>query len=177
MKFLLPADCRYTALNSPKGTKRKLGSKNGRILLKSHDENAAGGGVYTLWFSTQTESPQLQQLWSDSTEYGRATSASRQSSNSTKQWWRQFFSTDAKHGRSTRRPTARSRPSKTNASDDSLASPYREHKTNEYVHNTVRNLISPQEPLLATIKRRKLMWFFYTTCNTRACSKPHYRAL
>ena len=36
---------------------------------------------------------------------------------------------------------------------------YKEHKTNDYVWSTVKNLVGPQEPLLTTIKRRKLMWF------------------
>ena len=40
---------------------------------------------------------------------------------------------------------------------------YREHKTNEYVLTTVRNLVGPQQPLLATVKRRKLAWFGHLT--------------
>lgn len=40
---------------------------------------------------------------------------------------------------------------------------FREHRTNEYVLNTIRNLVGPQEPLLATIKRRKLAWFGHHT--------------
>ena len=40
---------------------------------------------------------------------------------------------------------------------------YREHKTNDYVLTTVRNLVGPQQPLLATVKRRKLAWFGHLT--------------
>jgi hypothetical protein len=40
---------------------------------------------------------------------------------------------------------------------------YREHKTNEYVRSTVTALVGPQEPLLATVKRRKLAWFGHVT--------------
>ena len=36
---------------------------------------------------------------------------------------------------------------------------YKEHKTNDFVWNTVTNLVGPQEPLLSIIKRRKLSWF------------------
>lgn len=36
---------------------------------------------------------------------------------------------------------------------------YFEHKTNDYVRSMVKNLVGPQEPLLATAKRRKLAWF------------------
>ena len=40
---------------------------------------------------------------------------------------------------------------------------YREHKTNNYVWATVNTLVGPQEPLLATVKRRKLAWFGHLT--------------
>ena len=40
---------------------------------------------------------------------------------------------------------------------------YKEHKTNEYVRSLVRTLVGPQEPLLATVKRRKLAWFGHVT--------------
>ena len=40
---------------------------------------------------------------------------------------------------------------------------YREHKTNTFVRNRVENLVGPQEPLLATVKRRKLAWFGHIT--------------
>ena len=40
---------------------------------------------------------------------------------------------------------------------------YREHKTNEYVRTTVHRLVGPQEPLLTTIKRRKLAWYGHVT--------------
>ena len=36
---------------------------------------------------------------------------------------------------------------------------YREHKTNAFIRECIENLAGPQEPLLATIKRRKLSWF------------------
>ena len=37
-----------------------------------------------------------------------------------------------------------------------------DHKTNEYVRGQVTILAGPQEPLLATVKRRKLQWFGHT---------------
>ncbi|CAH1250101.1 Hypp8767 [Branchiostoma lanceolatum] len=40
---------------------------------------------------------------------------------------------------------------------------YHEHKTNEYVRQVVRNIVGPKEPLLATVKRRKLQWFGHVT--------------
>ena len=39
---------------------------------------------------------------------------------------------------------------------------YKEHKTNEYVRNEMKKRVGSQEPLLSTIKRRKLMWFGHT---------------
>ena len=40
---------------------------------------------------------------------------------------------------------------------------YLEHKTNEYVRSRVEKLVGPQEPLLAVIKWRKLVWFGHIT--------------
>jgi len=40
---------------------------------------------------------------------------------------------------------------------------YTEHKTNEYVRNQIHLLVGQQEPLLATVKRRKIAWFGHTT--------------
>ena len=40
---------------------------------------------------------------------------------------------------------------------------YLEHKTNEYVRSTTTSLVGPHEPLLATVKRRKLAWYGHTT--------------
>ena len=39
---------------------------------------------------------------------------------------------------------------------------YREHRTNEYVRQKIRELVGEQEPLLATVKRRKLTFFGHT---------------
>ena len=36
---------------------------------------------------------------------------------------------------------------------------YLEHTTNDWVRRRVNFLVGPQEPLLATVKRRKLAWF------------------
>ena len=38
-----------------------------------------------------------------------------------------------------------------------------ERKTKEFVCNQVAILAGPQEPLLATVKRRKMMWFGHAT--------------
>ena len=46
---------------------------------------------------------------------------------------------------------------------------YLDHKTNEYVWSKVKSLVGPQEPLLATIKRRKLAWFGHTTRHDSLC--------
>ena len=46
---------------------------------------------------------------------------------------------------------------------------YREHKTNEYVQDTVWALVGPQEPLLATVKRRKLGWYGHMTRHDSLC--------
>jgi len=40
---------------------------------------------------------------------------------------------------------------------------YKEHKTNNYVKEEIKKCVGPQEPLLSTIKRRKLMCFGHTT--------------
>ena len=40
---------------------------------------------------------------------------------------------------------------------------YRERKTNEYVRRELTSRVGPQEPLLATVKRRKLSWFAHVT--------------
>ena len=36
---------------------------------------------------------------------------------------------------------------------------YRKLKTSDYVRSLLRSLVAPQEPLLATVRRRKLAWF------------------
>jgi hypothetical protein len=46
---------------------------------------------------------------------------------------------------------------------------YLEHKTNQFVRNTVSALVGPQEPLLATVKRRKLAWFGHVTRHNSLC--------
>ena len=40
---------------------------------------------------------------------------------------------------------------------------YLEHKTNDWVRGKINFLVGPQEPLLATVKRRKLAWFGHVT--------------
>ena len=40
---------------------------------------------------------------------------------------------------------------------------YLGHKTNDYVRSTITSLVGPHEPLLATVKRRKLTWFGHIT--------------
>ena len=40
---------------------------------------------------------------------------------------------------------------------------YLEHKTNDWVRSKINFLVDPQEPLLATVKRRKLAWLGQTT--------------
>ena len=44
-----------------------------------------------------------------------------------------------------------------------------ERKTNEYVRKEVESLVGPQEPLLATIKRRKMIWFGHVTRHDSLC--------
>ena len=38
-----------------------------------------------------------------------------------------------------------------------------EHETNDWVRGKINFLVGPQEPLLATVKRRKLAWFGHAT--------------
>ena len=38
-----------------------------------------------------------------------------------------------------------------------------EHKTNDWVRRKLNFLVGPQEPLLASVKKRKLAWFRYVT--------------
>ena len=40
---------------------------------------------------------------------------------------------------------------------------YSEHKTNDWVWSKINFLVGPQEPLLATVNRRKLAWFGHIT--------------
>ena len=40
---------------------------------------------------------------------------------------------------------------------------YLEHKTNDWVRGKIGFLVGPQEPLLATVKRRKLAWVVHVT--------------
>ena len=42
---------------------------------------------------------------------------------------------------------------------------YLEHETNDLVRSMINLLAGPQEPLLATVKRRKLAWFGHVTCH------------
>ena len=46
---------------------------------------------------------------------------------------------------------------------------YKEHKTNEYVWDTVNAMAGPQEPLLAIVKRRKLTWYGHITRHDSLC--------
>ena len=46
---------------------------------------------------------------------------------------------------------------------------YLDRKTNEYVRSTVELFIGPQEPLLATVKRRKLSFFGHTMRHDNLC--------
>ena len=46
---------------------------------------------------------------------------------------------------------------------------YWEHKTNAYVRRRVESFVGPQEPLLATVKRRKLAWFGHVTRHDSLC--------
>ena len=46
---------------------------------------------------------------------------------------------------------------------------YREHKTNDFVKNMVESFVGPQEPLLATVKYRKLKWFAHVTRHDSLC--------
>ena len=40
---------------------------------------------------------------------------------------------------------------------------YLEHKNNDWVRRKIKFLVRPQEPLLATVKRRKFTWFGHVT--------------
>ena len=40
---------------------------------------------------------------------------------------------------------------------------YLEHKINDWLRGKINFLVSPQEPLLATVKRHKLAWFRHVT--------------
>ena len=54
---------------------------------------------------------------------------------------------------------------------------YSEHKTNGWVRSKINFLVGPQEPLLATVKRRKLAWFGHVTHVVATASpKPSFRA-
>ena len=44
-----------------------------------------------------------------------------------------------------------------------IYSSFLEHKTNDWVWSKINFLMDPQEPLLATVKRRKLAWFRHVT--------------
>ena len=46
---------------------------------------------------------------------------------------------------------------------------YKEHKTNDYVRSLMCIHVGSQEPLLATIKRRKLIWFGHVTRHDCLC--------
>ena len=40
---------------------------------------------------------------------------------------------------------------------------YLEHKTNNWMRSKINSFVGPREPLLATVKRRKLAWFGHVT--------------
>ena len=40
---------------------------------------------------------------------------------------------------------------------------YLVHKTNDWMRSKISFLVGPQEPLLPTVKRRKLAWFGHVT--------------
>ena len=44
-----------------------------------------------------------------------------------------------------------------------------EYKTNDWVRSKINFLMGPQEPLLATVKRRKLAWFGHITRHDNLC--------
>ena len=46
---------------------------------------------------------------------------------------------------------------------------YREHKTNDFVRQKVESIVGSQEPVLATVKRRKLMWFGHISRHDSLC--------
>ena len=49
------------------------------------------------------------------------------------------------------------------ASEEMSLISYLEHETNDWVWSRISFLVGPQEPLLATVKRRKLAWFGHVT--------------
>ncbi|GFR88836.1 UDP-glucuronosyltransferase 2A1-like [Elysia marginata] len=51
----------------------------------------------------------------------------------------------------------------TNSKRNFVIHNYRDHVTNESVRDLVVAYVDPQEPLLATVKRRKLAWFGHVT--------------
>ena len=44
---------------------------------------------------------------------------------------------------------------------------YLEHKTNDWMWSMMNFLVGLQEPLLATVKRRKLSWFGNVACHKK----------
>ena len=46
---------------------------------------------------------------------------------------------------------------------------YKDHKTNDFVWDSVSGLAGPQEPLLSIVKRRKLKWFGHVTRHDSLC--------
>ena len=44
-----------------------------------------------------------------------------------------------------------------------------EHRPNQYVRSKVESLVGPKEPLLATVKRWRLMWFGHVTRHYSIC--------
>ena len=49
------------------------------------------------------------------------------------------------------------------------------HKTNDLARNKINSLVGPQEPLLTTVKKRKLAWCGMSHATT-ACPKQYFRA-
>ena len=56
-----------------------------------------------------------------------------------------------------------------------LRTSYLEHKTDDWVRSKISFLVGPQEPLLATVKRRKLAWFRHVTGHN-SLSRTFFRA-
>ena len=54
---------------------------------------------------------------------------------------------------------------------------YMDHKTSDWKKSKINFLVvvGPQEPLLATVKRRKLVWFGHVLCHN-SLSKPFFKA-
>ena len=46
---------------------------------------------------------------------------------------------------------------------------YKDHATTEYVRALMTTYVGPQEPLLATVKRRKLTWFGHVARHNSLC--------